>query len=128
MKTKLSIFVFAALLLDGVKSVVAAAEGATQTRQAKTVRLLTVGNSFSGNATQYLGDIAKAVGNVLVHHQAGIGGGTMAQHWEKVEQHEKEPKDPRGFYSSKRRLIQELAAERWDVVTIQQASIRSHDV
>lgn len=94
----------------------------------KTVRLLTVGNSFSGNATEYLGKIAQAAGNVLVQRSAIIGGGTMAQHWAKVEQNEKDPKDPNGFYASKRSLKQELQAEPWDIVTIQQASIVSHDL
>ena len=97
-------------------------------KQSKTVRLLTVGNSFSGNATEYLGKIAQAAGNVLVHRSASIGGGTMAQHWAKVEQYEKEPQDPRGLYASKRSLKQELQAEPWDIVTIQQASIVSHDL
>jgi hypothetical protein len=61
-------------------------------------------------------------------HEANIGGGTMAQHWEKVEQHEHDPNDPRGLYNTKRSLRQELLAEPWDFVTIQQASIHSHDV
>jgi hypothetical protein len=104
------------------------ARDSAASKQAKTVRLLTVGNSFSGNATEYLGKIAQAAGNVLVHHSASIGGGTMAQHWEKVEQFEKDPSDPRGLYTTKRSLKQELQAEPWDFVTIQQASILSHDV
>jgi hypothetical protein len=94
----------------------------------KTVRLLTVGNSFSGNATEYLGKIAQAAGNSLVQRSAIIGGGTMAQHWAKVEQNEKDPKDLKGLYASKRSLKQELQAEPWDIVTIQQASIASHDI
>jgi hypothetical protein len=94
----------------------------------KTVRLLTVGNSFSGNATEYLGKITQAAGNVLIQRSASIGGGTMAQHWAKVEQHEKDPNDPNGLYASKRSLKQELQAEPWDIVTIQQASIVSHDL
>lgn len=96
--------------------------------KARTVRLLTVGNSFSQNATRFLGNLATAAGHVLIHHQAAIGGATLAQHWDKVEQHEKDPQDPRGFYATKRSLKQELLAEPWDYVTIQQASIRSHDV
>jgi hypothetical protein len=94
----------------------------------KTVRRLTVGNSFSANATHFLGNLAKAGGNTLQMHEANIGGGTMAQHWEKVEQHEHDPNDPRGLYNTKRSLRQELLAEPWDFVTIQQASIHSHDV
>src|SRR3954469_15472835 len=93
-----------------------------------TVRLLNVGNSFSQNATRYLGDLAKAGGKVLVHHQASIGGGTLAQHWEKILRHADDPEDRRGLYSTRRSLEEELGAEPWDYVTIQQASVLSHDV
>ena len=37
----------------------------------KTVRLLTVGNSFSGNATHFLGDLAAAAGHKLVFRRTG---------------------------------------------------------
>ena len=45
-----------------------------------------------------------------------------------MEQHAHDPNDPRGLYNTKRSLKQELLSEPWDFVTIQQASIRSHDV
>ena len=93
----------------------------------KTVRLLTVGNSFSQNATKYLDDLVKGSGDVLIHHQAAIGGGSLEQHWEKYERHEADPDDPRGLYTTKKSLVEELAAEPWDFVTIQQVSIKSHD-
>lgn len=104
------------------------AEGSPNAQPVKTVRLLTVGNSFSQNATRFLGNLTKSSGHVLIHHQAVIGGATMAQHWEKAQAYEQNPEDPRGFYASKRSLQQELRAEPWDFVTIQQASLRSHDV
>ena len=93
----------------------------------KTVRLLTVGNSFSQNATKYLDDLVKGSGDVLIHHQAAIGGGSLEQHWEKYERHDADPDDPRGLYTTKKSLVEELAAEPWDFVTIQQVSIKSHD-
>src|SRR4051794_39766815 len=79
------------------------AEG-TVPAQPKTVRLLTVGNSFSGNATQYLGAIAKAGGHTLIHREASSGGFTMQQHWEKHEAAEKDPNDPKGRYPDKKTL------------------------
>ena len=127
MKTNRCLFFLLSLLLLCPRGS-SAADGAAATKPAKTVSLLTVGNSFSQNATRFLAKLASASGNVLVHHQAVIGGATMAQHWEKAEQFEKDPQDKRGFYGSKRSLQQELRAEPWDFVTIQQASIRSHDV
>ncbi len=107
------------------------AEGLTEKasgRGVRTVRLLTVGNSFSQNATRYLGDLAAADGNVLVHRAASMGGATMSQHWAKVEFHERDPADPRGLYSTRRGLREELTSGPWDYVTLQQASMRSHEL
>jgi len=94
---------------------------------ARTVRLLTIGNSFSGNATHYLGDLAKAGGNVLVHQPMSIGGAAMEVHWKRIEANEKDPKDPAGLYGSKA-LNATLESGEWDYVTIQQYSLKSHDV
>ena len=93
----------------------------------KTVRLLTIGNSFSGNTTHFLGDLAKAGGHVLVHQPMSIGGASMEVHWTKIQANEKDPKDPAGLYGT-RSLSQTLASGDWDYVTIQQASIKSHDL
>ncbi len=110
-----------ALLMTGLR----AAPAAPPTQ---TVRLLTVGNSFSQNATTHLEALAKAAGCRLIHHACVIGGGTLAQHWEKVTQLAADPNDPRGRYRTGKTLQEELVAEPWDFVTIQQASIRSHDI
>lgn len=119
--------VCAALLLVGsVISGSLAAEPSAQTT-AKTVRLLTVGNSFSGNAMRYMPDLAKAGGHTLILRQASIGGGSMAQHWERVERYQKDPQDTKATYNGKS-LQQMLEAEEFDVVTIQQYSFISHDV
>jgi len=93
----------------------------------KTVRLLTIGNSFSGNATHYLGDLAKAGGHTLVHTPMSIGGAAMEVHWKRIEANEKDPQDPAGLYGT-RSLSAALGSNDWDYVTIQQASIKSHDV
>jgi hypothetical protein len=93
----------------------------------KTVRLLTVGNSFSQNATKYLEKIVEADGNVLIHHRCVIGGSGPDQHLAKAAIHEKAPDDKTGLYTSGKSLKQELVAEKWDIITIQQASIKSHD-
>ena len=95
--------------------------------QGKTVRLLTVGNSFSQNATKYLDQIVAAGGNTLIHHRCVIGGSGPDQHLAKVAIHEKDLQNKDGLYGTGKSLQQELVAEKWDVITIQQASIRSHD-
>jgi len=93
----------------------------------KTVRLVTIGNSFSGNATHYLGDLAKTAGHTLVHQPMSIGGASMEVHWTKIQANEKNPEDPAGLYGTKS-LSAVLKTDDWDFVTIQQASIKSHDV
>lgn len=104
--------------------------GETATKP-KTVRLLTVGNSFSHNATHYLGDIAKAAGDTLVLRELIVGGASLELHWGKVEAFEKDAKSPEGRYGTKgagKSLKEELTSQPWDFVTIQQASIKSHDL
>lgn len=94
----------------------------------KTVRLVTVGNSFSANATKYLKPIVEAAGNGLVHAPIVVGGASLELHWGRAELHEKDPKDPKGVYTDGRGLKEVLQSDKWDYVTIQQASFRSHDI
>lgn len=118
MKTRLFAF-FSALLLLTVPL--------TAAESAKTVRLLTVGNSFSQNATHYLGDLATNAGNVLIHKPIVVGGAPLELHAGKMQSFEKDPALTNGYYASKLSLKQYLLADKWDFVTIQQASIKSHD-
>jgi len=96
--------------------------------EAKTIRLLTIGNSFSRNATNHLDDLAQAGGHTLIHTPIVVGGASLELHSEKALAHAKDPQDKAGLYTNGRSLIQELKAEKWDYVTIQQASIKSHDL
>lgn len=93
----------------------------------QTVRLLTIGNSFSANATHYLGDMAKAGGHTLIHKPLVIGGASFQVHADKAKLHEAKPDDKAGLYTGGKGLKENLAADKWDYVTIQQASIKSHD-
>lgn len=93
----------------------------------KTVRLLTIGNSFSRNATNHLDDLAKAGGHTLIHTPIVVGGASLELHSERALAHAKDARNKAGLYSNGRSLVQELKAEKWDYVTIQQASIKSHD-
>jgi hypothetical protein len=94
----------------------------------KTIHLLTVGNSFSHNATHYLGDLAKAAGDTLVLHEDNVGGASMELHWKKAQAHERDPTDKEGLYSGGKGLSDDLKDGHWDFVTIQQYSMQSHDV
>lgn len=106
----------------------APAADAVTAKAAKTVRLLTVGNSFSQNATRFLPDLAAAGGHRLIHRPIVVGGASLQLHAEKALKHDEDANDQAGLYSSGRSLKQELTSENWDFVTIQQASLKSHDV
>lgn len=94
---------------------------------AKTVRLLTIGNSFSRNATNHLGALAEAGGHELIHESIVVSGASLELHSEKALLHAREPQNKDGLYASGRSLVQHLQQEPWDFVTLQQASIKSHD-
>jgi hypothetical protein len=98
------------------------------TKTGKTVRLLTVGNSFSQNATRYLANLATAGGHTLIHRPIVVGGASLQLHAEKAQKHEQDAADKAGLYANGRSLKQELLAQPWDFVTIQQASLKSHDL
>jgi len=88
----------------------------------KTVRLMTIGNSFSQNATRYLNQLATAGGCKLIHRPVVVGGASMELHATKALKHQANPNDPQGKYADGSSLQERLAEQPWDVVTIQQAS------
>ncbi|MEN9572986.1 MAG: hypothetical protein RL514_841 [Verrucomicrobiota bacterium] len=104
------------------------AADAPAAKPAKTVRLLTVGNSFSANATRHLDALVKAAGHTLIHQPIVVGGASLELHATKMQAHEKDSQSTNGLYSNKQSLKQMLGAQPWDFVTIQQASIKSHDL
>lgn len=104
------------------------AEPASVPTAGKTVRVLSIGNSFSRNATRFLDDLAQAGGHELVHEAIVVGGASLELHAGKAKAHEQDAADPAGLYANRKSLKQMLQSDRWDVVTIQQASIKSHDV
>lgn len=87
--------------------------------EAKTVRLLTIGNSFSRNAAHYLPDLVHAAGHELIHDSIVVGGASLELHASMAATN--------GLYKDGRSLKQHLESDRWDYVTIQQASLKSHD-
>jgi len=91
------------------------------------VRLLTVGNSFSRNATRYLEDLATAAGHRLVHRPVVVGGASLELHAGKALAALADPADSEGRYADGASLPELLRETEWDYVTIQQASILSHD-
>ena len=125
-RTAYRFFLLLLTLSLAVQSVVGAEPEANGS--SKTVRLLTIGNSFSQNATRFLSELAKAGGHELIHRPIVVGGASLELHTTKFQKNEQNAEDPAGRYANGLGLKEMLRAERWDVVTIQQASIKSHDV
>jgi hypothetical protein len=95
---------------------------------ARTLRLFTVGNSFSNNATHYLPELAKAGGHELIIGKAAKGGGSLLQHWEAIEAWRANPDAPKAKIYGGKSLQEQLGSGTWDVITIQQYSLHSADV
>ena len=82
------------------------------------MRIFLIGNSFSGNATQYLPDLAREAGHELQIGYARIGGCSLKLHWENHQS------DATYDGQTLRQLLQN---QKWDVVSLQQASMDSAD-
>ncbi len=96
--------------------------------QLETVKILTVGNSFSNDATAYLPEMFKAgKKNFEVLRLASLGGHSLAQHLGYAEAAEADPFDPKGRpYVGKKQSLQEILQSRsWNFITIQQVSAQS---
>lgn len=124
------VFRFMLMLVVGTASIQSDfARGAEPTqKEAKTVHLLTIGNSFSRNATRYLEPLATAGGHKLVHRPIIVGGASMELHATKALKHEADPDSKEGRYADGSSLKERLGEQRWDYVTIQQASRLSFDL
>jgi len=96
----------------------------------KTIRLLTIGNSFANNALTYLQDLAASTGEVRFEiGRANLGGCSLQKHWNLAQYTRRNP--DYGTYrlgASEDGTRQEvslqkaLAAAPWDCVTLQQVS------
>lgn len=88
------------------------------------LRVLSIGNSFSQDAQHYLSAVAKANGVQLKCVNLYIGGCSLKQHWENAEHHSREyafeTNGGRAWWHSS--LRRALSGDKWDVVTLQQAS------
>ena len=93
------------------------------------MRILSIGNSFSDDATRYLAWLARADGVYLEVANLVIGGAPLSLHHQHMLDKEKAyflcyNGIPTGFYVS---LEEALFNRPWDVITLQQASHESFD-
>ncbi len=92
------------------------------------MKVLSIGNSFSQDATHYLHQIARADGCDLLTVNLYIGGCPLSLHYENMKKDAKAYSlevngYTTGFYVS---IREALLANEWDYVTLQQVSHLSH--
>lgn len=99
---------------------------------AKELKVLMIGNSFSQSVLVYLPRIVKAERrHSLLLAQLMIGGCSLEHHVKMLKRSEADPswKPYRTNYQKRKKvsLPEMIVAEKWDIVTIQQASVLSWD-
>ena len=93
---------------------------------AADLKVLTIGNSFTWSLKTHFPAIAKAQGDNLTLAFANHGGCTIQRHWKYVEMEEAKPEVKKYKHNGKEiKLRDMLAAEKWDIITIQQQSSQS---
>ena len=117
------------------------AAGGADARSAKkypsvndTLKLFTIGNSFSGNTTKFLPAIVENRGRHILIGRASLGGCSLERHWSLVERYMADPTDPKAnIYNPGKGKMDAapgkgqalrplLEKDDWDIITIQQAS------
>ncbi len=108
----------------------------------REIKVLGIGNSFTGNAFALLGVMGSRSEKCRVTlGQANIGGCSMEKHMRLAKLHEAEPDNPEGRPYSlqvtdeqgkpsrvRAGLREVLKSDAWDIVTIQQLSAQSPDI
>ncbi|MBS1370285.1 MAG: DUF4886 domain-containing protein [Lentisphaeria bacterium] len=87
-----------------------------------SLRILTIGNSFTDSLARYFQQVVESAGCRLVFDRANFGGCELERHWSYISAEEAMPICR--IYQGRIKL-RDLLAKGWDVVTIQQASHQS---
>jgi hypothetical protein len=90
----------------GVDSFRAPAARADDGHTPRAVRLRTVGDSLSQDATRWLGQLVRAAGHVLERGECAVGGASLADHWQRAQALALDPADPAGRYPPGRSLVE----------------------
>jgi hypothetical protein len=131
-------FVIAATLATAMIAAVSAAQpaGTKDGEKKRAIKVLMIGNSFTASVMRETPALAKAEGLALDIVQCGIGGCPLDKHSANIEKADDKSFKPYSVSASitsepgkrfphKANVTDMLAAEKWDIVTIQQASPKS---
>jgi hypothetical protein len=110
-----------------VAALLVLAQGASSV-SARTLRVFAVGNSFSGNATAYLPQLAKAGGRELILGTAQTGGCSLERHWKAADAELANSGSKEAKIYGGKSLAEIISKGKWDVVTMQQYSLLSSDI
>ncbi len=98
----------------------------------ESLKVLMIGNSFSISVTHHMPQVAKSMGLELDLASLYIGGCSLERHWSNFERCTKEPDfKPYSFSrhvdgveneTGNANMVETLKSQKWDVVTVQQAS------
>lgn len=87
-----------------------------------SLKVLTIGNSFTDSLVLYFKDVVESVPGCTLHFErANHGGCELHRHWNYIQNEEKDSVY-KMYQDHSLAMHQILAKEPWDVVTIQQAS------
>ena len=138
MKRNSSLTALAAVLMAtfAADALFASAEAPSKRPAGAPLKVLMIGNSFTASVLRETPSLAKAAGLKLDIVQCGIGGCPLDKHWSNVEKAgDKDFKpygispsfasDPNRSFPKAANVTDMLVAEKWDIVTIQQASVKS---
>ncbi len=87
----------------------------------KTVRVLTIGNSFADSLRRYYPAVAESADCKLIIGYLNIGGCTFERHWNNVAKELAEP-GTIAFPGFKCTYLEKIKSEKWDFISVQQAS------
>ncbi len=87
-----------------------------------SLRILTIGNSFTDSLTRYFPQVAESAGCHLTFDRANFGGCELERHWSYISAEEASPVCR--IYQGGRKL-RDILSRGWDIVTMQQASHQS---
>ncbi|HBL34267.1 MAG TPA: hypothetical protein DDZ96_10700 [Porphyromonadaceae bacterium] len=99
------------------------------TNEPKTIKILTIGNSFSEDAVEnYLYDLAKADGNNILIGNMYIGGCSLEQHWKNASENKSDYQfrkiDRNGMLNriDNMTIYEAVKNENWDYISFQEVS------
>ena len=124
------------LLIQGATAETSCASKSCKMRDSRPLKVLMIGNSFTESVMREAPMLAKSSGLKLDIVQCGIGGCPFDRHWGNVEKSGDKNFKPYGVRSSlssgdakkfpkHANVTDMLVADKWDIVTIQQASGKS---